>query len=172
MIILCTCCPRWVKTGVDTLWVRATAGGCRMILVTRLITGSRTDAGSLRIGDTAERTWESEVVAVFSSVLVGNLAWTSTKKNAFSLIIRTDTVVWLDYFMLSFKYILPAGWDLKSSSFSLGRKVFMRSHVMVHSWEYPSELENTWAESITNSMFFSDSGIASYCMEHNRIKHK
>jgi len=64
-----------------------------MILVTRLITGSRTDAGSLRIGDTAERTWESEVVAVFSSVLVGNLAWTSTKKNAFSLIIRTDTVV-------------------------------------------------------------------------------
>ena len=76
--ILCTCCPRWVKTGVDTLWVRATAGGCRMILVTRLITGSRTDAGSLRIGDITERTWESELVAVFSSVLVGNLAWIST----------------------------------------------------------------------------------------------
>lgn len=65
-----------------------------MILVTRLIIGSRTDAGSLCIGDIAERTWESELVAVFSSVLVGSLAWTSTeKKNAFSLIIRTDTVV-------------------------------------------------------------------------------
>jgi len=49
-----------------------------MILVTRLITGSRTDAGSLRIGDITERTWESELVAVFSSVLVGNLAWIST----------------------------------------------------------------------------------------------
>jgi len=64
-----------------------------MILVTRLITGSRTDAGSLRTGGIAERTWESELVAVFSSVLGGNLAWISTEKNAFSLIIRTDTVV-------------------------------------------------------------------------------
>jgi hypothetical protein len=64
-----------------------------MILVTRLITGSRTDAGSLRIGGIAEGTWESELVTVLSSVLVGNLAWTSTEKNAFLLIIETDTVV-------------------------------------------------------------------------------
>ena len=161
-----------MKTGVDTLWDGATAGGCRIILVTRLITGSRSDAGSLCIGGTAGRTWESELVAVFSSVLVGILAWTSTEKHAFSLTITTDTVVWLHYFVASYKNMLPAGWDLNSSSFSLGRKVFMRSHVMVHSWECPSELENTWAESITNSMFFSDSGIASYCKERNRINHK
>lgn len=64
-----------------------------MTLVTRLITGSRTDAGSLCTGGITERTWESELVAVFSSVLVGNLAWTSTEKHAFSLIMRTDTVV-------------------------------------------------------------------------------
>jgi hypothetical protein len=67
------------------------------------------------------------------------------------------------------RYKLPAGWDL-NSSFSVGRNVFMRSHVMVHSWEYPSELENTRAESITNSMFFSDSGIASYCKKCKESK--
>jgi hypothetical protein len=63
------------------------------------------------------------------------------------------------------RQILPAGWDLNSSSFSVGRKAFMRSQVTVHNCEYPSRLENTRAESITNSIFFSDSGTASNCKE-------
>jgi hypothetical protein len=64
--------------------------------------------------------------------------------------------------------VLPAGRALNSSSLSVGRNMFIRSHVMVQSWEYPSQLENTPAESITNSMFFSDSGIASYCKKHKQ----
>jgi hypothetical protein len=96
-----TCCPRWVKTGADTLGAVATRGGCRMILVTRLITGSLTEAGSSCITGIAGRTCESEIVAVFSSVLVGSLVWTSAEKHMFTLIIRTDTVVWLCYFAIN-----------------------------------------------------------------------
>lgn len=53
-------------------------------------------------------------------------------------------------------------WALNSSSLRVGKNKLILSHVTAHRGEYSSPYENTLAESITNSIFLSDSGIASY----------
>lgn len=59
------------------------------------------------------------------------------------------------------------GWLLTNSCCRLGKKELILSHVRAHRGEWLlSAVENTPAESITSSMFFSDSGMASYCNNH------
>lgn len=64
---------------------------------------------------------------------------------------------------------------LKSSSRSLGKKQSIRSQVISQRSEYPvreSALWNIPAVSITSSMFFRDSGMASSCNQRHSSGHR
>lgn len=70
------------------------------------------------------------------------------------------------------KIYKPEFFGLKSSSFKWGKKVSILSQVSFHSCDSPpSAVWNILAVSITNSMFFKDSGIASdYTGKWNGIR--
>lgn len=63
-----------MKIGVDTLRVEATAGGCRMMLVTRLTAGLPTVVGSFSTGDVTLGTCESGLATLVSSGFAASLA--------------------------------------------------------------------------------------------------
>lgn len=69
--------------------------------------------------------------------------------------------------LMLFKWSVPGMTVcLKSSSFRRGRKQSILSQVISHKSEYPVRESALWkipAVSITSSMFFRDSGIASSC---------